>query len=87
MSKPTPIRSIAPAIGPDLPSALFQQLSSEYPDLSRRIVGDVLGRVQTEMTIRGTPANLSRVQTSARELLDATRIRTAAASERVGLSG
>ncbi len=64
--------------GPDPPSVLFQKLSGDYPDLPRRVVGEVLGRVYgAAWESAPDPLRLQQLDTAARALLDAMRVRVA----------
>ncbi len=79
------LRSIDAAMGAAPPSVLFQQLSSDYPELPRRVVGEVLSRVYGVAwdPARG-PEGLPLPATAARTLLDAMRVRRDEAARRIG---
>lgn len=81
------VRSVGSGIGPDPPSALFQQLCAEYRELPRRIVGDVLSQVYGA-TWQSAPetVGIAQVETAASALLDAIRVRVAEAAGRTGPS-
>lgn len=71
--------------GPDPPSVLFQQLSADYPDLPRRVVGEVLSRVYgASWESAPEPLRLPEIDTAARALLDGIRLRAADAARRTG---
>ncbi len=81
------LRSVGSGTGPDPPSALFQRLSAEYPDLSRRVVGEVLSRVSgAAWESAPDPKDFGRLDTAACALLDAIRARAAGAARRTGRS-
>lgn len=78
-------RSVGSLTGPDPPSALFQELSAEYPELPRRVVGDVLSQVYGVMWESTTEVvEPTQLGTAARALLDVIRTRTAEAARRTG---
>jgi hypothetical protein len=73
----------APALDP--PSVLFQQLSADYPDLPRRVVGEVLSRVYgTAWQSTPEPVPVPQLDSAARALLDAMRARAEDAARRTG---
>ncbi|MBA3744657.1 GAF and ANTAR domain-containing protein [Sporichthya sp.] len=79
------LRSVSgtePAPGP--PSVLFQKLSADYPDLPRRVVGEVLGRVYGAAWESVPEPRLPQLDTAARALLDALRVRADNAARRTG---
>lgn len=80
-------RSVGRGIGPDPPSALFQELSSEFPELPRRVVGDVLSQVYGRTWESTTEiVEPGQVAAAARGLLDAIRARAVDAARRTGLA-
>lgn len=71
--------------GPGPPSALFQQLSGEYPELPRRVVGEVLSRVYgAAWESAPDPKDLGHLELAACVLLDAIRLRADDAARRTG---
>lgn len=68
------LRSVGGGSGPDPPSVLFQQLSADYADLPRRVVGEVLSRVYGAFWESASePLRQPQLDTAARALLDAIR--------------
>lgn len=73
--------------GADPPSVLFQQLSADYPDLPRRVVGEVLSRVYgAAWQSAPETAHHPQFDDAARALLDAMRERAGDAARRTGLA-
>jgi hypothetical protein len=66
--------------------ALFQQLSSEFPEIPRRVVGEVLNRTVHPGASPDGTFRLVRQDTSARAMLEAIRLRSVAGAQRIGLA-
>lgn len=82
MDERPPVRSADTSAGPDPPSVVFQQLGAEFPDLPRRVVGEVLSRVYAAAGASSPELSPEQLYTAAHALLDAVRDRTAEAGHR-----
>ena len=76
--------SVDGGVGPDPPpSTLFQQLCNDYPELPRRVVGEVLARVYGEVwESTQESVGADQTETAARALLDAICVRAGEAARR-----
>lgn len=78
------LHCVGSGAGPDPPSPIFQVLCTDYPELPRRVVGEVLARVygtasdSTEGALR-----LDQTETATRALLDAICVRATEAARRI----
>lgn len=79
------LRSVGTEPGPDPPSSMFRVLCTDYPQLPRRVVGEVLARVYGAawQTSEGSLAP-EQTETASRALLDAICVRSAEATRRTG---
>ena len=78
------LHSVGGGVGPDPPSSIFQKLCADYPELPRRVVGEVLARVlgTAGESAEGGSLRLDQTETASRALLDAICVRSAEAARR-----
>ena len=77
------LHSVDGGVGPDPPSSIFQMLCTDYPELPRRVVGEVLARVHSTARESGEGSlRLDQTETACRALLDAICVRAAEAARR-----
>ena len=77
------LHCVGSGVGPDPPSSIFQLLCTDYPELPRRVVGEVLARVyDTARESEEGSLRLDQTETASRALLDAICVRASEAARR-----